>query len=64
MPELAPEPANPIKCIEPTLLANREAPTYAFQLRIEIIISKAGNFRKMRSLESSTVYFIHRLCLL
>ena len=44
MPELAPEPANPIKCIEPILLENIEAPTYAFQLKTEIIISKVGKF--------------------
>ena len=44
MPELAPEQANPMKCIEPILLANREAPTYAFELKTEIIISKVRKF--------------------
>ena len=28
IPEAAPDPASPMKCPEPILLANRDAPTY------------------------------------
>ncbi len=33
MPDAAPDPASPMKWPEPMLLANREAPTWWFQLR-------------------------------
>ena len=32
IPDAAPVPANPIKCPEPILLANKDAPTFANQI--------------------------------
>ena len=39
MPEAAPDPASPMKCSDPMLLANREAPTYSGDNLIQMMFN-------------------------